>query len=68
MAEGCHGKKHQQARHGHGYANKPARHVARPGAKRGVEPTQRQNGKHRADKFVKELPQHAPQAAKPLRL
>ena len=68
VAEGSHCEKHEQDGHGHCHANEPARHVARPGAKRGVEPGQRENGKHRADKFVKKLAQDAPQASEPLGL
>lgn len=68
VAERSHCEEHQQARHGHGYANEPARHVAGPGAKGRVEPAQSKKGKHRAYEFMKKLPQHAPQAAEPLRL
>lgn len=38
-------------------------HVAGPGAIRAIEPDERENGEERAHDFVKELLEHAPQAA-----
>src|SRR5438105_2385717 len=67
IAEGSHRKKRQQACYRNSQNDQPARRVAGPGAKRGVEPAQRQNRKRRADNFVKKLPEDAPQAAKTAR-
>jgi hypothetical protein len=67
VAEGSHRKKRQQPCHRNRQNDPPARRVAGPGAKRGVEPAERQNRKRRADNFVKKLPEGAPQAAKTAR-
>jgi hypothetical protein len=63
--ERTHRKKYKQDGHGDRQDYEPASHVARPGAKCGVEPAQRENGKHCADDLVKKLPQHVPEAAEP---
>ncbi len=48
--------------------DEPVGRVARPGAQGRVEPAERENGKCRADHFVEQLPQNAPEAAEAARL
>ena len=60
-AEGSHGEKHKQQSNSDREADQPASDVARPGAKRGIEPAEREDGKNRADNFVKKLLERAPQ-------
>ena len=42
------------------------RNVARPRARGGIKPAQRQDGEHRARHFVKKLPQNTPESSKTL--
>ena len=61
-AERSHREKEKEQSHGNRKTDEPAGDVARPGAQRGVEPTQREDGEDRGDGLVKKLPERAPEA------
>jgi hypothetical protein len=61
LAKRRHGKKHKQERHSDGERDEPASCISRPGAKRSIEPAKRKHGKNRADGFMKNLPEGAPE-------
>jgi len=54
------GKTHEQNGDPQGRGDKPMRHVASPGAERGVEPGQGENGEQGSDDFKKKLLESAP--------
>src|SRR5437879_9731328 len=61
-AERSHREKEKEQSHGNRKTDEPAGDIARPGAQRGVEPTQREDGEDRGDGLVKKLPERAPEA------
>ena len=67
-AERTYGKEHKGKRNGKGNGNEPVGHIARPSAKRVIQPNERQDAEHGTDHLVKELLQDSPEALESPRL